>query len=676
MDFQDCASAIDDSYSPIHFQPDPTAANPGSDGQRLTYEGYNVPRSGHWSVSNSIFGSAIDNRCPTVHQFPGTRVQDGGAIVLVGRQVQPIAGSVLKRLAKTTGAQEKIETTGKGADEDKKGAPISGKHSANHPEYAELSKGFYVPKTNDRRGIRILSKNGRNEVIKEPALPKTTSIGNYDATKPAKNSNVQQARTPSPQPSIKSEKARSIISHKSQKSTRAIRIVGKNGEEAFVEVPVIRASSRPASVAPSAPSQDEELANDQKKAVKEEKAGRARRDANAAQAATQIREERKHQQCYDQERAQTAKMVAAAVMSGARPASSNASAAPKKASVYSAKGSSKDSGVAFESRFNNTSKPPSVVSSKTSVTSVTKPASVRTVSHISMRTPSEPYKAPSSTGWKEVGVGEVRGAPSLGTSRQLAASAYSRQQPSILKESSDPTPVHSFHEIPGFEEIKPNTSEWAGGYISKIPIASNDNGWVAASPQEQHAVNQPAWAAVDHNPTVYAGRGWISPHPLSRPPSEVAKPESVIQIPSGNGTQTGGTMTYEEWKAVHQSAVTESIGSGRRNISRTSSNAQSHAARNWGVRVAQMPASVASSGSQGRRGKYQSPAVESVNSSCNASQHESQQFNARSRSRHSVQSWAIDGIGDQLDVPQQFDGTVESMVGSKVHLRMPWDGEW
>lgn len=49
-------------------------------------------------------------------------------------------------------------------------------------------------------------------------------------------------------------------------------------------------------------------------------------------------------------------------------------------------------------------------------------------------------------------------------------------------------------------------------------------------------------------PTVFAGKGWISPHPLSRSPTELASPpQSKIVLPSEAFPQ-GATMTYEEWK--------------------------------------------------------------------------------------------------------------------------------
>ncbi|KAM3417593.1 Dentin sialophosphoprotein [Cercospora zeina] len=66
--------------------------------------------------------------------------------------------------------------------------------------------------------------------------------------------------------------------------------------------------------------------------------------------------------------------------------------------------------------------------------------------------------------------------------------------------------------------------------------------------------------------TIFAGKGWISPHPLSRSSTEHApSPQSRIILPS-EAFPIGATMTYEEWKQMqedglrlrHNHSVTES----------------------------------------------------------------------------------------------------------------------
>ncbi|PIA91984.1 hypothetical protein CB0940_09513 [Cercospora beticola] len=66
--------------------------------------------------------------------------------------------------------------------------------------------------------------------------------------------------------------------------------------------------------------------------------------------------------------------------------------------------------------------------------------------------------------------------------------------------------------------------------------------------------------------TIFAGKGWISPHPLSRSSTEYASsPQSRIMLPS-EAFPTGATMSYEEWKQMqehglrlrHNHSITES----------------------------------------------------------------------------------------------------------------------
>ncbi|KAF2769160.1 hypothetical protein EJ03DRAFT_99358 [Teratosphaeria nubilosa] len=62
-------------------------------------------------------------------------------------------------------------------------------------------------------------------------------------------------------------------------------------------------------------------------------------------------------------------------------------------------------------------------------------------------------------------------------------------------------------------------------------------------------------AAPDEGPTIFAGGGWISPHPLS----EASMPQERIVLPAEYAKAVAGgieknEMTYEDWKAVQRSA--------------------------------------------------------------------------------------------------------------------------
>lgn len=75
-----------------------------------------------------------------------------------------------------------------------------------------------------------------------------------------------------------------------------------------------------------------------------------------------------------------------------------------------------------------------------------------------------------------------------------------------------------------------------------------------------NSVTRPDSVDVSKNtrPTVFAGRGWVSPHPLSVTPSEHATPpQAKVKVCDGK------EMTYEEFKAMQASVsvVSESVRS-------------------------------------------------------------------------------------------------------------------
>lgn len=64
-------------------------------------------------------------------------------------------------------------------------------------------------------------------------------------------------------------------------------------------------------------------------------------------------------------------------------------------------------------------------------------------------------------------------------------------------------------------------------------------------------------------PTVFAGRGWITPHPLE---SSVTERTPAIVLPS-NALPNGATLSYEEWKTIQEDGIQE-----HRNFSMTESD--------------------------------------------------------------------------------------------------------
>ncbi len=92
-----------------------------------------------------------------------------------------------------------------------------------------------------------------------------------------------------------------------------------------------------------------------------------------------------------------------------------------------------------------------------------------------------------------------------------------------------------------------------------------------AQPLQSHTQQGPSDA---QSPTVFAGRGWISPHPLSIASSEADQPQSAIRVPAGHAALRGSqsdvagpaTLTYSEYKAVQEekSTIIEKVGSAAR----------------------------------------------------------------------------------------------------------------
>ncbi|SMR59910.1 unnamed protein product [Zymoseptoria tritici ST99CH_3D1] len=73
-------------------------------------------------------------------------------------------------------------------------------------------------------------------------------------------------------------------------------------------------------------------------------------------------------------------------------------------------------------------------------------------------------------------------------------------------------------------------------------------------------------------PTVFAGKGWISPHPLSRSPTDLRSPPAPMIILPSQADPQGATMTYEEWQAIQENGLRK-----HRNFSFTESSRTWHA---------------------------------------------------------------------------------------------------
>lgn len=606
MDFASDASAIDDSYGTIHLGPGRVRSDSPPPQEHF---GYNGPRSGHWTVKTATTGSGVDDGCSTVWQLPNARYDAPGA----HGGLKPLAGNVVRRLAKATEDQRKAVAA--------VNANATHLHSADSeervqarpqvPDKPAVPKGFFIPKT-DLRGIRIAGKDGKNEVVKQPQIvPVYTKI---KATVPPKqyDTAARQAEPSPPEQDAKAEKPVSVASHASQRSQRTIRIAGKNGEEAFTYLPLIRPTSKPASGAAAKP-QEDEVPKGAPRATSNDKAIKAQRDANAAKAAKELRAEREQQAVID-EQAKQAKLSADVMMSGALPAPSKriSPAASKDASAEaSVRSSAKESKKASVHSVSKSSTiPDSLASSKTSLAQSQQAMSKKSLSRSaqsarsahSRRTDASrkdevenrTSKPPSRSQWREIGSG-ILDAPSPKQRGQEWQGA---------REAN--TPIHSFRASP-----HPNNKK------GKIPSdRSSSHHYSVTSSRNARDSNHSSRPPQE---TIFAGRGWISPHPLSVAPSEHQElPDPMIKVPS----REGGTMTYEEWKTMRRQ-------SRRNNFSRSSSDGEPYGGGSWGYRKVSVTKRTEGVREQweheGRSGvgsrRYQSPRVESVRSGSGTFEH-------------------------------------------------------
>ncbi|TKA69697.1 hypothetical protein B0A55_07860 [Friedmanniomyces simplex] len=478
----DLGSAIDDSFSPNFF---PVSVTPS-----LGTSTYNGPRSGHWSVSSSV-GSAIDDRCLTVWgalSGPGATGSPGATAV------NPINASLLKRIGRAaveTKAAAEVEVGGQSVSEADNEQQASVRNEVKKVKET-TPKGFYVPKAKDA------------PVVKTQKQDKTSKGAKAAATKaqPASRRKSEKPRGPSPQPSVKSNDAPHAAPRADNKQPRVIRITGKPGQEAFVQLPKLPHISRaPTEVSDAVPEKTVKWANKPQKFSKTKPEPTARSKDRAAKVAAEV------------------------MMSGALPAPKKQQTPKQMSSVHSTPPgsdtqSSRDSAVGFGGLEAASNAPSGAMSTKSLQ------EAVRNITQNS-----EKSGTPSQFDFKAVGEGWVQAAAPVNGSKPAWMTAR----------------AHS------------DTYDFAAGAYrgSEESSASASPAFVAQSRTISSGYDHPfngsgfAFEEPRQDPTVFAGKGWISPHPLSRAPSPVASPpQSRISLPFN--TQHGREMSYDEWKAVQE----------------------------------------------------------------------------------------------------------------------------
>lgn len=288
MAFNDAYSTIDDDFAPIHYGPAPGKTF-DENAPPWAIQG---PQSGRWEVGSGA-ASAIDDSCPTVWDFgPRTHTRSGPTCQ------EALSANVARKLAKGTAHEKKAERLEiENASKPKTGAEQN-RRAADEEE--RRPRGFHVAKLNNLpgRGVKVVGKNGKQQVVQAPKARPAAVERKHEPQ--GKQAHVRP-RKPSPQPAPKPESSVSNVSNASRLNARPVRIAGKHGEEAFIEIPVLTPTS---DRAPTISARAASKTSDKQRAS----------DVELLVEADKMRRER-----IDSERSQSARTAAHALMSGALP---------------------------------------------------------------------------------------------------------------------------------------------------------------------------------------------------------------------------------------------------------------------------------------------------------------------------------------------------------------------
>jgi hypothetical protein len=217
-------SAIDDSFDPI---PQPPLDEEYTDDSFFD-NAYQGPRDGHWDVTSSV-GSFIDDRTPTVygyHNKPhatghGLHIDEGLAKRLMQATIeQKLPAAIAAMRSPPPPPADQL------SDRVKRSAA---------PSEAKTSKPFFVPPLRNRPYNPVIPDSPK-AADNTPAPPVAEST--RSERKPSKpSSNSKASIRPTPSPTAAQTNAASDRPDPLPSTGRTIRILGKNGEEAFVNLP-------------------------------------------------------------------------------------------------------------------------------------------------------------------------------------------------------------------------------------------------------------------------------------------------------------------------------------------------------------------------------------------------------------------------------------------------------
>lgn len=383
-------SAIDDSFEPTPLQ------ELDHDEVTDTFDNaYNGPREGHWEVSSSV-GSFIDDRCRTVYGYSARPAAGGHTAATQGGLAKKLIQAAIED--KRAGAAKNAAVAISMRDETQ---PVSSPPAGTKP------KPFVVPPFKTQAARPNVENNETTKQtkphptqnIRAQSKPKESSIATRPAT-PAQVANVQKAseREPSSQP---------------RSGSRMIRILGRNGEEAFFELGPAQSFPNAGSTRSSTfekqasrnapqPTQPESVANGHLFKPPAE----ANEQMNSGK--NKNKKQQKHQATAQipirQINTTQAKEPS---MSGALPASSHHSTLDRE----SVAGSCKDSAIVINEKYGAASRSGSHISQR----ALSAAKAIANMSAPSSKQPGAVGNLPEAQSFQEVGAGQPTGFPVPGS---------------------------------------------------------------------------------------------------------------------------------------------------------------------------------------------------------------------------------------------------------------------
>ncbi|TKA29525.1 hypothetical protein B0A50_03538 [Salinomyces thailandicus] len=525
MAFNALGSAIDDSFEPNFFSYQPS--EPERDDSQSYYNG---PRSGHWSVSSSV-GSAIDDRCPTIW---GTNdVRDGGSRG-TGAPKKAFDGGLLKRLGRATVEQNVA-------------VAIEAQEKADLPmveREASETSGLEAEPVASRRGFYIPQRIGEKDVKTGPS-PKDGIVAKALQPVTAKN-RAEVAPAPTAQRSARREREELTGASRPAPQVRTVRIKSKDGREAVVKMPQLpQTSCSPAVAAASVkpPKKTKWKEHETEESIQRAKDARIAAEVLMSGA---IPAPRQHSPQVDKAEREKKELQQKKAHQSA-PIKRETS--PPKPTVESIRGSAKGSAVGFGGLFEPEAVAAPVHSTKTvTVESLREAVCSISVNSWKIATPAAHTSPVPSAGREEVGadVEWAQHAPDVDGKGPAAGSSQSK--PPLAARSQRSGAEHSFQGFAAWPEPE-SAQSCPPSQAPKGNVPSRKSGKPGGT----------------DSPTIFAGKGWITPHPLSCAPSPFASPpQSHINLQEGEDD----VMTYEDWKAMQN---VQSSKRQHRNYSRTES---------------------------------------------------------------------------------------------------------